>query len=144
MPYACTIPWLCQQYIGQVTSRSSSGTTPSISLSTSSCWCLVLQVNAAEFFCHPVPLGDNLYNKNRPKVVPPARGADSTTDTQQKQAEQQPQEQSAQGASRPDKVSHPATLTDHLACECAAVYVATWQLLLLVASSARKFNVTRT
>lgn len=31
------------------------------------------KVDANEFFCHPVPLGDNLYCKERPKVVPPPR-----------------------------------------------------------------------
>ncbi|KAF8072801.1 Oscp1 [Scenedesmus sp. PABB004] len=30
---------------------------------------------AAEFFCHPVPLGDNLYRKDRAQVVPPPRRA---------------------------------------------------------------------
>jgi hypothetical protein len=34
------------------------------------------QVPSQEFFCHPVPLGDNLYCKDRPKVVPPARPTD--------------------------------------------------------------------
>lgn len=33
-----------------------------------------------EFFCHPVPLGDNLYNKDRPKVVPPPRDSDGVKD----------------------------------------------------------------
>jgi hypothetical protein len=44
-----------------------------------------LQVNPNEFFCHPVPLGDNLYNKERLKVVPPPRGADAQSDKQQPQ-----------------------------------------------------------
>lgn len=44
-----------------------------------------LQVHPNEFFCHPVPLGDNLYNKDRPKVVPPPRGADAQNDKQQSQ-----------------------------------------------------------
>jgi hypothetical protein len=96
----CVFHWCIEQF---TTSHTRSSTVHPKSLATVD---LVLQVNPAEFFCHPVPLGDNLYNKNRPKVVPPARGADSTTDTQQKQAEQQPQEQSAPGASQPDKVSH--------------------------------------
>ncbi|KAI8470611.1 MAG: organic solute transport protein 1-domain-containing protein [Monoraphidium minutum] len=33
----------------------------------------VLQVDPNEFFCHPVPLGDNLYVKDRPRVTPPPR-----------------------------------------------------------------------
>eukprot|EP00983_Pelagomonas_calceolata_P085851 1156641-Pelagomonas_calceolata.AAC.4 len=35
-----------------------------------------LQIDPAEFFIHPVPLGTNLYNKARPKVVPPLRKAE--------------------------------------------------------------------
>lgn len=35
------------------------------------------QVDKNEFFCHPVLLGDNLYNKDRPKVLPPPRGRDT-------------------------------------------------------------------
>lgn len=32
------------------------------------------QTDRNEFFCHPVPLGNNLYDKEgRPPVVPPAR-----------------------------------------------------------------------
>ncbi|KAF5842192.1 organic solute transport protein 1-domain-containing protein [Dunaliella salina] len=34
------------------------------------------EIDPAEFFIHPVPLGTNLYNKARPKVVPPVRKAD--------------------------------------------------------------------
>jgi hypothetical protein len=45
-------------------------------------------VNPTEFFCHPVPLGDNLYNKDRAKVVPPPRGADAQSDKQQPQDKQ--------------------------------------------------------
>lgn len=30
-------------------------------------------MDPCEFFCHPAPLGDNLYSKDRAKVVPPAR-----------------------------------------------------------------------
>lgn len=39
-------------------------------------WMLTLQVAAQEFFCHPVPLGANLYDKDRPKVVPPSRSVE--------------------------------------------------------------------
>jgi len=58
--------------------------------------CLPLQVDEHEFFCHPVPLGDNLYCKERPKVVVPARGADATQhkgkvaqELQEKQSQQE-------------------------------------------------------
>lgn len=102
----------------------------------------MLQVNAAEFFCHPVPLGDNLYNKNRPKVVPPARGADSTTATQQKQAEQQPLEQSTHDASKPDKVSHQPSLTDHpIVCASTALALAVGSHLFVVPGSTRRLSV---
>ncbi|GBF93200.1 hypothetical protein Rsub_05932 [Raphidocelis subcapitata] len=36
----------------------------------------VMQVDQREFFCHPVPLGGNLYAQGRPKVVPPLRRHD--------------------------------------------------------------------
>lgn len=59
---------------------------------------MCLQVNPNEFFCHPVPLGDNLYSKDRSKVVPPPRGAGAQGDKQQ-QAEQQVQNLSTDGNS---------------------------------------------
>ncbi|GFR51599.1 hypothetical protein Agub_g14023, partial [Astrephomene gubernaculifera] len=36
-------------------------------------------IDPQEFFVHPVPLGSNLYNKERPKVVPPPRKGDALT-----------------------------------------------------------------
>lgn len=45
--------------------------------SPSPCPCIpVCQTPAAEFFCHPIPLGDNLYRKDRDRVAPPQRTAD--------------------------------------------------------------------
>jgi len=43
-----------------------------------------MQVDPNEFFCHPVPLGDNLYDKERPKVVPLPRsyGGGAAADTE--------------------------------------------------------------
>ncbi|EFJ41172.1 hypothetical protein VOLCADRAFT_107794 [Volvox carteri f. nagariensis] len=36
-------------------------------------------IDRQEFFVHPAPLGTNLYNKERPKVVPPPRKGDAIT-----------------------------------------------------------------
>ncbi|GLI65897.1 hypothetical protein VaNZ11_009543, partial [Volvox africanus] len=36
-------------------------------------------IDRQEFFVHPVPLGSNLYNKERAKVVPPPRKGDAIT-----------------------------------------------------------------
>eukprot|EP00775_Hariotina_reticulata_P005653 gene5653-5892_t len=52
------------------------------------------KVHAHEFFCHPVPLGDNLYCKDRPKVVAPVRGADAIQHTDK--VTQEPQEKQLQ------------------------------------------------
>lgn len=64
-----------------------------------------MQVDRNEFFCHPVPLGDNLYRKDRPKVVPPQRAADMAQQQlqqdkqeQQQKAEAQPKQQEPQPA----------------------------------------------
>lgn len=38
------------------------------------------QVNPDDYFCHPVPLGANMYNKERPKVIPPPRKGDLVGD----------------------------------------------------------------
>lgn len=42
------------------------------------CTCLS-QTDPREFFIHPCPLGSNLYNKDRMKVVPPVRKGDLIT-----------------------------------------------------------------
>lgn len=64
-----------------------------------------VQVDPNEFFCHPVPLGDNLYSKDRPKVVPPPRAADAGMQDKKEQPEQAAQEPVARSDSHGGRVS---------------------------------------
>lgn len=65
----------------------------------------VLQADVNEFFCHPVLLGDNLYNKDRPKVVPPLRDSEGTKD---RDKDKQQSTATAGVDSQPTRVSLPA------------------------------------
>eukprot|EP00879_Flechtneria_rotunda_P025244 GHRR01026815.1.p1 GENE.GHRR01026815.1~~GHRR01026815.1.p1 ORF type:complete len:270 (+),score=103.54 GHRR01026815.1:1090-1899(+) len=58
-----------------------------------------------EFFCHPVPLGDNLYRKDRDEVVPPVRAAEGAKP-------KQPESLAGQPSSLPARYAEEQPATD--------------------------------
>ena len=54
------------------------------------------QTDPVEFFIHPCPLGTNLYNKDRPKVVPPVRKGDLVTTPAKPDDDDQPKSVSSE------------------------------------------------
>lgn len=64
-----------------------------------------------------MPLGDNLYNKDRPKVVPPPRGADTHNGKQQLQQAEHHDPNPVAGGGQSGRVSRRcAMLPDDLPC----------------------------
>uniref|UniRef100_A0A7S0S0V4 Protein OSCP1 n=1 Tax=Chlamydomonas leiostraca TaxID=1034604 RepID=A0A7S0S0V4_9CHLO len=67
------MPAPATQYAGTVTYYDGSGGIEAQEKLKLKC----MDLDPMEFFIHPAPLGTNLYNKDRPKVVPPPRKGDA-------------------------------------------------------------------
>lgn len=55
------------------------------------------QIEPSEFFVHPEPLGANLYDKERVKVVPPARSFDAPSTSSAGGVREEAQEKGTSG-----------------------------------------------